>query len=227
MGSPTPYVAPILHGERLRVIVGISFVAFPLMLLAGFLAHPHLLSLERVTDAAAWTARFHHNFWFHAGHLLVMFSTLPIAVVGVYLIAKLDRTRSQVWGVFGGAVGLFGDFILAVDKGSLTLPLTAFDALTEDQFATIAPALQAILERRGALALTYLLACLPVGFALVAVGLVRARLVPLWQGLAQIVGLLLLLNPDINPVSAAGALLLCIGYLPMGWNLLRQPAVKG
>jgi hypothetical protein len=212
--GPTP--------QPMRLTAGLSFLTFPPMLLAGFGAHPNLVRMEQVTDVATWVARFHGNFWFHAGHLLVMFSVLPIAVVGVYQMARLYGTRGQSWGLIGGAVGLFGAFILSVDKGALTLPLTAFDTLPADQFAAIAPALQAILERRGALILVYLLPALPLGFAAASVGMLRARLIPRWQGGAQIVGLLLLVNPDIEIISVAGSALMCAGYLPVGWKLMKR-----
>jgi hypothetical protein len=32
----------------------------------------------------------------------------------------------------------------------------------------------------------------------------------------MIVGLLLLLNPDIEIISSAGALLMCLGFIPVG-----------
>jgi len=44
-----------------RIGAGASFIAFPLMLLAGFSLHPNLLSLARVTNVRglypAWNSR--------------------------------------------------------------------------------------------------------------------------------------------------------------------------
>jgi hypothetical protein len=57
---------------------------------------------------------------------------------------------------------------------------------------------------------------LPIGFILLAVGLIRQGAVPLWQGTCMIIGLLLLLNPDIEIISSVGALLMCLGFIPVG-----------
>jgi hypothetical protein len=40
------------------------------------------------------------------------------------------------------------------------------------------------------------------------------------QGVCIIVGLLLLNNPDIELISATGALLMCAGYIPWGLKIL-------
>lgn len=57
---------------------------------------------------------------------------------------------------------------------------------------------------------------LPIGFIVLAVGMILQSAVPKWQGICMIAGLLLLLNPDIEIISSAGALLMCLGFIPMG-----------
>ena len=43
-----------------------------------------------------------------------------------------------------------------------------------------------------------------------------------WQGIMIIIGLLLLINPDIELISTVGATLMCIGYIPWGIKELKQ-----
>lgn len=57
---------------------------------------------------------------------------------------------------------------------------------------------------------------MPIGFIVLAVGLIRQGAVPTWQGVCMIAGLILLLNPDIEIISSAGALLMCLGFIPLG-----------
>lgn len=62
----------------------------------------------------------------------------------------------------------------------------------------------------------------PLGAALQAIGLYRERIIARWQAWLIIPGLLLLNNPDIEIISTLGAVLMCIGYIPLGARLLRR-----
>lgn len=206
--------------EARRIGTALAFIIFPLMLLTGFLLHPNLLSLELVTDAESWANEFRGSFMFHFGHLLVLFTVPLIIVVGVRCMRYTTGPGS--WLVFlGGVMGVFGAFILAVDKGALTLVLTAFDTLPDPEFAGLYPALQVLLDRGGWLWLVQLLLFLPLGFSLQALGLSRAGIIGRHQATVIIVGLLLLLAGDIEVITSVGALLMCIGYIPLGVRQLR------
>lgn len=203
-----------------RIGTGLSFIAFPLMLLLGFLMHPNLLDFNRVTDVTAWSAEFRGNFMFHFGHLLVLLA-VPLIIVAGLGCMRLATGRGAWLGLIGGVLGIFGAFVLAVDKGALTLVLTAFDSLADAEFAAISPALQSLLDRKGWLEFVYLLALLPVGFSIMTLGMLRAQAIGRTQAAVIIVGLLLLLNPDIEIISVAAASLMCLGYLPLGIKELR------
>jgi hypothetical protein len=201
---------------RLKDIgAGLGIMAFPLMLLFGFVTHPNILSLDTVTTYADWAAEWRGSFMFHVGHLVVMLSVPFIIVACIRLTAMLDSPRAW-YGFFGGILGVFGAVMLAVDKGALTFVLTAFRALPEPEFQASTPALRAIFERGGWLWITWGYVTLPIGFIVLAVGLTRQKAVPKWQGICMIVGLLLLLNPDIEIISSAGAMLMCLGFIPLG-----------
>ena len=48
-----------------------------------------------------------------------------------------------------------------------------------------------------------------------------------WQGMCIIVGMLLLNNPDIEMISAAGVVLMMLGYIPLGVAVLRGERARG
>ena len=57
--------------SSLRTISGIATIAFPLLLLAGFILHPHLFSPSMTRTADDLIAKFHHRTAYHLGHILV------------------------------------------------------------------------------------------------------------------------------------------------------------
>jgi hypothetical protein len=212
--------SPVAIDALKRLGAGLCIILFPVMLLLGFLSHPDLLSLELTKDVTSWTTEWRGNFMFHLGHLLVLFAVPPI-VVAVLRFMSLARERGAWLGFIGGVLGVFGAFMLAVDKGALTLVLTAFQTVPSDQFEGIRPALQALLDRAGWLWITWAFVALPLGVVVQMIGLLRERIIPPWQGVSIIIGLLLLINPDVEIVSSVGAALMCIGLIPMGLRELR------
>lgn len=121
------------------------------------------------------------------------------------------------WYGFAGAVlGIFGACMLAVDKGALTLVLGAFQHIPADRFSGILPALQSLLDKSGWLWIYWLFLLLPPGFIIQTVGPLKEKITPKWQGWSIILGLLLLINPDIEIISSVGAMLMCIGFIPIG-----------
>ena len=117
-----------------RIGSGLSIVVFPVMLLFGFVLHPNLFSFGMITDALEWAGEWRGVFLFHFGHLLVLFAVPLIIAVSVRFMTLL---RDSWLGLIGGVISIFGAFMLAVDKGSLTLVLTAFQTLPDNQFADI------------------------------------------------------------------------------------------
>ena len=198
----------------------ISVIAFPVMLLAGFLMHPNLLKLEELQTVEQLVGRFHNKPIYHVGHLIVMFA-VPVIMIALTSFMNVLQGEGKQLGFWGGIIGLFGAFILAVDKGALCLVLSAFDTLPEDKFQEFVPFLKVIVNKAGMLWVVWLLPLLPIGAVIQAFGLMKERFISKWQGICIVVGLLLLNNPDIEFISSVGALLMCAGYIPWGVRILQ------
>ena len=199
---------------------GVSIIAFPVMLLVGFALHPNLLKLQALQTVEQLVGRFHNQPIFHIGHLIVMFA-VPVIMISLISFMNVLQGIGKRLGFWGGIIGLFGAFILAVDKGALCLVLSAFDTLPEAQFQEFIPFLSVIVNKEGLLWVVWLLPLLPVGAAIQALGLSKERFISKWQTVCIITGLLLLNNPDIELISATGALLMCVGYIPWGVRIIQ------
>lgn len=198
----------------------LSIIAFPVMLLTGFLMHPDLLKMEALQTVEQLVGRFHNQPVYHIGHFIVMFA-VPVIIIGLSGIMNVLQGEGRKPGFWGGIIAVFGAFILAVDKGALCLVLSAFDTLPEDQFQQFVPFLNVIVDKAGLLWVVWLLPLLPIGASIQAYGLMRERFISKWQGICIITGLLLLNNPDIEFMSSTGAILMCAGYIPWGVRILQ------
>jgi hypothetical protein len=207
----------------LRTVSGIATIAFPVLLLVGFALHPNLFSPHMTRTADDLVAKFHGKAVFHAGHLLV-FLAVPLIILSFVYTEKALRGPGRLLGALGAVIGIFGAVVLAGDKGALCIVLSAFDRLPAADFAAIRPALQAIVERRGLLQIFWALPLLPVGAIIQMAGMIKEGLVSRASGVIAIVGLVLLNNPDIDLISSAGALLMCIAYVPFGLRVIGLTA---
>ncbi len=199
----------------------VSLILFPVMLLTGFVLHPNLFKMEPLQTVEQLVGRFHHQPMYHLGHFMVMFA-VPVIMIELIGTMNLLQAKGKSWGFWGGVIGLFGTFILAVDKGALCLVLSAFDTLPETEFQAFVPYLKVILDKAGLLWVVWLLPLLPIGAILQTVGLLKEQIIRKWQGIFIILGLVLLNNPDIELISTFGALFMCMGYLPWGVKILQE-----
>jgi len=211
-----------MNKPRLRGIAGVATIIFPVLLLAGFVLHPHLFSPRLTASADDLIAKFRGNPLYHLGHLLV-FIAVPLIIASFAHVQYALKGAGKAYGAVGGIIGIVGATILAGDKGALCIVLSAFDTLPPSEFEAIRPALQSIVERRGLLAIFWALPLLPIGAIIQMIGMTKERLVPKVGGIVAIVGLILLNNPDIDLVSSCGALLMCAAYVPLGLRMLRAP----
>ncbi|PKP34566.1 MAG: hypothetical protein CVU00_06270 [Bacteroidetes bacterium HGW-Bacteroidetes-17] len=199
----------------------LSIIVYPLMLFIGFVTHPNLLAMEPLQTVEQLVNRFHNNTMYHIGHLVVTFA-VPVIIIYFIGVMNLLQGKGKALGFWGGVIGIFGAFILAVDKGALCLTMSAFDTLPEDQFTAFMPFLQVIISKEGLLFIVWLLFALIIGGIVQIIGLMKEKVIQKWQGIFIIVGLLLLLNPDIELISSIGSALMCIAYIPWGIKELRN-----
>lgn len=199
----------------------VSVILFPLMLLTGFLMHPDLLEMKMLHTAQDLVDRFHNHSFYHIGHFIVMMAVPLIIVVMVGIINMLQK-KGRKYAFWGGIIGIFGAFILAVDKGALCLVMSAFDTIPEPEFQGFIPYLDVIVKKAGLLWIVYCLPLLPLGAIIQTIGLIKEKIVQKWQGILIIIGLLLLNNPEIELISTAGSVLMSIGYISWGIKELSK-----
>lgn len=199
----------------------VSVILFPLMLLTGFLMHPDLLEMKMLHTAQDLVVRFHNHSFYHIGHFIVMM-TVPLIIVVMVGIINMLQKKGRKYAFWGGIIGIFGAFILAVDKGALCLVMSAFDTIPEPQFQGFIPYLDVIVKKAGLLWIVYCLPLLPLGAIIQTIGLIKEKIVQKWQGILIIIGLLLLNNPEIELISTVGSVLMCIGYASWGIKELNK-----
>lgn len=199
----------------------VSVILFPLMLLAGFLMHPDLLEMKMLHTAQDLVDRFHNNQLYHIGHFIVMMA-VPLIIVAMVGIMNMVQGKGRKYAFWGGLIGIFGAFILAVDKGALCLVMSAFDTIPEPDFQDFIPYLDVIVKKAGLLWIVYFLPLLPLGAVIQTIGLIKEKIVHKWQGLLIIIGLLLLNNPEIELISTVGSILMSIGYIHWGIKELKK-----
>ena len=199
----------------------LSIILYPLMLLIGFITHPNLLDMQPLHTVDQLVGRFHNNPMYHIGHLIVTFA---VPVIIIYFIGCMNILKGpgKRLGFWGGVLGVFGAFILAVDKGALCLTMSAFDTLPEDQFNQFVPFLEPIVTKKGFLVIVWLLFLLIIGGIMQTIGLLKEKIIKKWQATFIIIGLALLANPDIELISTVGATLMSIAYIPWGIAELRK-----
>lgn len=199
----------------------LSLIVYPLMLFIGFVTHPNLFAMAPLQTVGQLVNRFHNNPMYHIGHLIVTFS-VPVIIVYFIGVMNLLQGKGKALGFWGCVIGVFGAFILAVDKGALCLTMSAFDTLPDDQFTVFIPFLSVIVSKEGFLFIVWLLFALVIGGIMQVIGLMKENVIQRWQGIFIIAGLILLLNPDIELISTVGSALLCIAYIPWGIKELKN-----
>ena len=72
----------------------ISLIAFPVMLLTGFIMHPNLLKLEALQTVEQLVGRFHNQPIYHIGHLIVMFA-VPVIIIALVSIINVLQGKGK------------------------------------------------------------------------------------------------------------------------------------
>jgi hypothetical protein len=114
-----------------------------------------------------------------------------------------------------------GAILLAADKGALCLTMSALDTVPEDKFSAMMPGLLAMFSKKGWMVLLWGMLLLPLGFAVQAAGLLQANVLPRWESVLFLIGVLLVGTPDgMKIVNLSASLLMAAAMIPYGVHLV-------
>lgn len=204
-----------------RIGTGLAFIAFPMVFVFAFGAHPDLLH-PRLLGPSELILRARGADLLHLGHGLVTINTALLVVVALHFMKILGRSSSAWTGFLGGALAILGALALAADKGALCLTMSALDGLSDAEFANMMPGLLAMFAKEGWMVLVLGIVLLPVGFGMQAIALLKSGSLPRWQSLLFLIGVLLIATPDgVEVVNLTASIMLAIAFAPYGIRLIR------
>ena len=194
-------------------------VALPVIYIFAFASHPNLLNMKPTKNAKVWATEIRHNKKLHTLHLIVLGSSLLAINITLNFMQMLNDTY-RIFAVIGGTFGVIGAIALAADKGALCLVPSAFDTLNDEDFNNLLPGLQTLLDNKGYIGVVKLLVLLPIGFIIMSVGLILSGQISTWQGVMVIIGMVFMINPDIDLLSLIGSCFMLIGFGSLGIGMI-------
>ncbi len=205
-----------------RVGTGLCFIIFPLVFVFAFSAHPSLLH-PHLLSPQDLILRAHNAGLLQFGHVLVTLNTALLVVIALHFMRLLDRTSWAWAGLVGGAVGILGAIILAADKGALCLTMSALDTVPASKFAAMMPGLLAMFSHKGWMVLLWGITLLPLGFAILAVALFKAKTLPRWQSACFLAGVLFVGFPDgAEIINLTASVLMAVALIPYGMRMVAR-----
>lgn len=202
-----------------RIATGISLTAAPLLLAVGFALHP----AESKDGAAQLQIVVDHTTRWNLAHLFILLGVVAFTPA-TYGILRLLRGTGIGIGVAGGITMAIGVVFFGALIGVDALAPSAFASLPADQRAALTPAMQALIDTKGATPLVYLgIVGFLLALLLLAVALFVSRTVPRWtSGVIVLAGLVMVAGLDNVKILAVGAVVLLIGMGAIGIDTLRN-----
>lgn len=205
-----------------RIGTGLAFVVFPLVFVFAFSTHPGLLD-PHLLGPGELIVRARHDGMLQFGHALVTLNTALLVVVALHFMKLLDRGAVAWVGFVGGTFAVLGSVMLAADKGALCLSMSALDTVSDAEFDQMMPGLLAMFAKKGWLVLLWGILLLPIGFAMQAIALLKSRLLPRWQSILFLIGVLFVATPDgVEIINLTAAVLLVIAFVPYGIRIIAK-----
>jgi hypothetical protein len=205
-----------------QIGVGLAFIIFPMLFVFAFAVHPGLLN-PHLLGPRELIMRAHHAELLQFGHVLVMLSTGLLIVVALHFMKLLDRSSLAWAGFIGAVLAILGAIMLVADKGALCLTMSAFDTLPENEFAQIMPGVLAMFTKQGWLVLLWGISLLPIGFAIQAIALLKTNIIPRWQSILFLVGVLLVGTPDgLEIINLSASIMMAIAFVPYGIQIIAK-----
>jgi len=201
---------------------GLILILLPLLMAIGFASHPQFFDFNNPWKQGVdvFIKEFHGNpLWWHA-HLTVLLLS-PLWIVLVMALSSLLRQKSERLALVGLVTGVYGAVMLAADKGIWALALSAIEALPEEQFVAAVPVINQLYTKAGFVWVADLFYLVIVAITVIAVGLIRTKILPTWQGAALLLGSFFFYNPDIDALNFAGSVFFLVALAPLGISLIR------
>ena len=202
-----------------RTVTGLCMVAGPILAIVGLALSIGVYKFKGA-DMMAAMADHHVRGWFAINISVVSMIVILVAVIG---LAQLISTRKPAWGRWSGLIavaGLMGPiFFEGIFWGSYQLTGASYQAAGAHliDHANVIPSTL----------MNFSVPCVILGWILLGVGAYKAGL--LSKPRAVCLGLTCLLAPGlaaaIVPLGIAAMVLLGIAVVPLGLDLLRQPAL--
>jgi hypothetical protein len=210
----------IALSQVLQVGTGAAFVLFPLIFVFAFSVHPGLLR-PQLLQAEGIIRRARRSKLLQLAHSLVLLSTALLIVMAIHFMRILGQGSAAWAGTIGAVLAVVGAILLAADKGALCLTMSALDTVPEDKFSTMMPGLLAMFSKKGWMVLLWGMLLLPLGFAVQAAGLLQANVLPRWESVLFLIGVLLVGTPDgMEIVNLSASLLMAAAMIPYGVHLV-------
>lgn len=205
-----------------RVETGLCFIIFPLVFVFAFSVHPGLLN-PHVLGPEDLIVRAHHASLLQFAHVLVTLNTALLVVIAMHFMTLLERTSWARVGLVGAAISVLGSIILAADKGALCLTMTALDTVPAREYASMMPGLIAMFSLKGWMVLLWGIMLLPLGFAILAIALLKTRALPRWQSTLFLIGVLFVGFPDgAEIINLTASILMAVALVPYGIRTLAR-----
>jgi hypothetical protein len=209
------------YGNVERVGFGLLMIGAPILLLgAAFIHPPH--SIE--SGPEYYHAAHDHTTAFYVAHSLFFLAAVLFvpAVVGLARLVHRSHPKAAFWGVVLTLMGFVGygamdgmDYMTWVAGN----PASGLDSKEMQQFIDVTINTTAIM---APVMLIFLL--LPIGLSVLAVGLHRAGIRPLWLGVLMPVGMVgVAASLDYPVLLVLSALFLLASFGLVGVRLLRTP----
>jgi hypothetical protein len=215
MTSITPSEASNLDNIK-RIGTGLALILFPLLFIVAFAFHPGLLSPHMLSPKEL-VLRARHADLMQLGHVLDTFGAVLLVVITLRFMKLLDHGSAAWAGLIGAALAIWGVMMLAALKGALCLTMTAIDTVPDQEFAQMMPGLVAMFSRKGWMVLLWSIVCLPIGFAIQAIALLKTHAIRRWQGILFLIGILLVGTPDgLEIVNLTASVLMAVALVPYG-----------
>ena len=101
--------------------------------------------------------------------------------------------------------------------------MSALETLSDSEFSMAMPGLLAMFSKEGWLVLIWGLLLLPIGFTIQAIALLKSKVIPRWQGILFLVGILFVGTPDgVEIINLSASILMAIAFVPYGIQFITS-----